>query len=321
MPQLNAMRGMQPEVTRRASSADFKFDSETKLPTLASQERTITYMALTANAWRRGVPGGVIDTGVFRGGSTIAMMHVLGLLNSTKDVWAADSFQGLPSSAVEDTIGCKGGKGSCMLSGVAHAQKGHAGEWKSTRSTFDANVAYYRDCLPGGPSRFSSKLNVLEGWFDKTLPPKSLKGNSSALSFLRLDGDVYESTKVALEALYPLLAPGGLVYVDDYGSYAGCARAIDDFVKALAIKPTIHRIWQWRTRPEIAGTNSSPQFEAVWWVKGGGAAQWEGSWWLYEDSSLGRVERRLPPVTSKHAAAPASSCPLKANPRNRGITG
>ena len=39
---------------------------------------------------------------------------------------------------------------------------------------------------------------------------------------MRLDGDLYDSTYTSLRTLYPLLAVGGAIYVDDYGSYGGC---------------------------------------------------------------------------------------------------
>ena len=63
-----------------------------------------------------------------------------------------------------------------------------------------------------------------------------------------------------------MLSPGGLVYMDDYGSYAGCAQAVDEFVaKMQGVKPQLHRIWQWSSRP-ATGTPTKT-FEAVWWVK------------------------------------------------------
>jgi predicted O-methyltransferase YrrM len=46
---------------------------------------------------------------------------------------------------------------------------------------------------------------------------------------MRLDGDWYDSTRDALEALYPRLSPGGFVIVDDYGLPTGCARAVDEY--------------------------------------------------------------------------------------------
>ena len=68
---------------------------------------------------------------------------------------------------------------------------------------------------------------LVRGWFEETLrdfaPP-------SPIAVLRLDGDWYESTTVALEALFRHVAPDGIVIVDDYYAWDGCSRAVHDFL-------------------------------------------------------------------------------------------
>ena len=49
------------------------------------------------------------------------------------------------------------------------------------------------------------------------------------ISLLRLDTDFYESTKIELEVLYPLLVQNGVLIIDDYGYFIGCRKAVDDF--------------------------------------------------------------------------------------------
>jgi predicted O-methyltransferase YrrM len=226
---------------------------------MGSQERTVLSMALVANVVRRGVPGDVIETGVYQGGSTIAMLHVLGLLQSPKAVYACDAFKGLPESVEQDSTGCKH-----ALTGVPAqgCQRGAAGAWASARSVFDKNIQDYQHRI-----NMSTHVRVLEGWFSDTLPRlrDANGGRQHTLCFLRLDGDVYSSTKVALEILYPMLSPGGVVYMDDYGSYAGCAQAVDDFMSSLDVRPELHEIWQWASRPETGSGNRV--FEAIWWTK------------------------------------------------------
>ena len=51
------------------------------------------------------------------------------------------------------------------------------------------------------------------------------------ISILRLDTDFYESTLVELEVLYPKLANGGILIIDDYGSYQGAKKAVDEYFK------------------------------------------------------------------------------------------
>ena len=62
------------------------------------------------------------------------------------------------------------------------------------------------------------------------------------LSILRLDGDMYESTIVALENLYPKLAVGGYAIIDDYGAVPGCRAAVDEFRAERGIHEDVKEI-------------------------------------------------------------------------------
>ena len=90
----------------------------------------------------------------------------------------------------------------------------------------------------------------MHGWFHETLPPPALQ----KIAFLRLDGDLYNSTMVALQRLYPLVASQGVVYVDDYGSFSGCTRAVDEYFNG--VKVHLHKVWE-----------KNGKFEAVWFQK------------------------------------------------------
>ena len=69
------------------------------------------------------------------------------------------------------------------------------------------------------------------GWFQEVLPmemPATLIGRLDPgwrIAVLRLDGDLYRSTKVCMDYLYPLVPPGGYVIVDDF-DLSGCKKAI-----------------------------------------------------------------------------------------------
>ena len=67
---------------------------------------------------------------------------------------------------------------------------------------------------------------------------------------LRLDGDLYDSTCDALDALYPRLSIGGYAMVDDYGTYVECRRAVHDYLERIGansdIKPTDNEAVYWK---------------------------------------------------------------------------
>ena len=63
-----------------------------------------------------------------------------------------------------------------------------------------------------------------------------------AISLLRLDTDWYESTKHELTHLFPLLSPGGVIIIDDYGHWQGAKKAVDEYFEENKIKILLNRI-------------------------------------------------------------------------------
>ncbi len=93
-------------------------------------------------------------------------------------------------------------------------------------------IASLEDVQAGVPRRAatrpsgctSSRANV-----EETIPGEA----PEQIALLRLDTDWYESTKHELEHLYPRLQPGGVLIIDDYGSWKGAQEATDEFVASL----------------------------------------------------------------------------------------
>ncbi len=157
----------------------------------------------------RNVPGDLIETGVWRGGATIFMRAVLKAYDVTdRCVWAADSFQGLPKP---DPTRYPADEGDNLYS---------YSELAVSLDEVRANFEKY--------GLLDEQVRFLPGWFRDTLPTAPI----DRLSLIRLDGDIYESTYVAMESLYPKLSPGGYLIVDDYGACAGCKKAVHDFREA-----------------------------------------------------------------------------------------
>lgn len=160
----------------------------------------------------RQVPGDLIETGVWRGGAIIFMRAVLKAYGVTdRCVWGADSFRGLPPP---DAARYPADEGD-----ITHTCRELAISLDEVRANFEKYGLLDEQC------RF------LPGWFRDTLPAVP----AGPLALIRLDGDMYESTYVALANLYPRLSPGGYVIVDDYGALPACRRAVHDFRAAHAI--------------------------------------------------------------------------------------
>ena len=164
------------------------------------------------------VAGDVIECGVWRGGAAIFMRGVLRAYASPRTVWVADSFRGLPKphrdaprSDVDERL------------------------W-----SFEA-LAVPLDNVRANFARYNlldHQVRFLVGWFEDTLPTAPIE----QLALLRLDGDMYSSTRSALDALYPKVNSGGFCIVDDYFAIPGTRQAVDDYRAAHHIIEPIQRI-------------------------------------------------------------------------------
>lgn len=85
-----------------------------------------------------------------------------------------------------------------------------------------------------------SHLSYHQGWFQDTLP--KVADRIREIAILRLDGDLYASTKICLDYLYDKVVPGGFVVVDDYGTYEGCKKAVDDYRERHALTAFLNHV-------------------------------------------------------------------------------
>ncbi|QEL26372.1 macrocin O-methyltransferase [Bosea sp. F3-2] len=187
--------------SRRSIGRDWPRTAQTMIGTA----RMRNLRNLTERAIADQIPGDFIETGVWRGGACI---YAKGIFKAhgdeTRRVFVADSFRGLPPP---DEAAYPADKGD---------QHYTVAELAISRDDVAENFRRY--------SLLDDRVVFLEGWFKDTLPTAPV----DKLAVLRLDGDMYESTMDALNALYHKVSPGGFVIVDDYVLPA-CAKAIHDF--------------------------------------------------------------------------------------------
>lgn len=170
------------------------------------------------SAIEEGVEGDFIETGVWRGGASIFATGILRALGQgDRNIWLADSFQGLPPP--------KGDKypadANCELHKLDYLRVSKA----------DVQRSFELFGLMGENVRF------IEGFFEDTLKTAPVE----KLCVARLDGDMYSSTICALEALYPKISKGGYLIIDDYG-LEQCSAAVSDFRKTHGITAPLERI-------------------------------------------------------------------------------
>lgn len=84
----------------------------------------------------------------------------------------------------------------------------------------------------------NEQVRFLPGWFKDTLQDAPIE----RIAVLRLDGDLYESTIQALDALYPWLSSGGFCIIDDYYALKACEQAVTDYRQQHGISAEIVEI-------------------------------------------------------------------------------
>lgn len=169
---------------------------------------------------RDGVPGDLVETGVWRGGTTIFMRALLSAFGVTdRTVWVADSFEGIPQGDPEKYPGDE----------LAPLHR-YNDVFGVPLETVQENFRRYG--LLDGQVRF------LKGYFRDTLPTAPME----RIAVLRLDGDLFESTMDALVHLYPKVPVGGYVIVDDYRALPPCRIAVYQYRREHGITDPIEEI-------------------------------------------------------------------------------
>lgn len=165
------------------------------------------------------IHGCVVECGVWRGGMIASIAEILG---NDRNYYLFDSFEGLPPAKEID--------GEAALAW----QRNKEGSY-----FFDnckAETIYADEAMKmAGVSRYQ----LVKGWFSETIAKFQFDED---IALLRLDGDWYESTMQCIELLYPKVAKGGVIIIDDYYVWDGCSRAIHDYLSAHKLTCRIHQI-------------------------------------------------------------------------------
>jgi O-methyltransferase len=152
----------------------------------------------------KNISGEIVECGTWRGGMIAGIADVLG---AGRHYHLFDSFEGLPPAREID--------GAAALA------------WQRNTS----GPVYHNNCRASeDEARHAMSMSaarnytLVKGWFDETLP----RANVGPIALLRMDADWYDSTKAILENIAPSVVPGGLIVIDDYYTWDGCTRAVNE---------------------------------------------------------------------------------------------
>mmetsp|Transcript_8541 Transcript_8541/g.16335 ORF Transcript_8541/g.16335 Transcript_8541/m.16335 type:complete len:391 (-) Transcript_8541:30-1202(-) len=232
MPRAKTMGPL--NLTRRVSGDDWTYLGDT----MTGWKRIDNVHALLKDVIQRNIPGDYIETGVWRGGSSMFARAVILAYSqqqqslSPRKSFVCDSFRGLPPAA----------------------RALHKDDEGYDNTPY---LEVHEDIVVDGFDKYSlldEDVIFVKGFFNDTMP--QLRPQVDRLAVMRLDGDMYESTVDALYHLYDKLSVGGYVIMDDWFGFPSKI-ACEDFFKVHNIQPTIVPIdnlaayWQKTEQVEI----------------------------------------------------------------------
>ncbi len=197
--------------------------------TMTSPERIFSLCQAVKYVVEQDIPGAIVECGVWRGGSMMAVARTLLELGiEDRDLYLFDTFEGMPPPTEKD-VSYRGTKATELLK-------------KSDKTEADSVWCYAP--LAGVQQALAQvgynpeKIHFVPGKVEETLPHQA----PETIALLRLDTDWYESTRHELIHLFPRLSPNGVLIIDDYGYWQGARQAVDEYLQQNQIKLLLNRI-------------------------------------------------------------------------------
>jgi O-methyltransferase len=206
--------GPSPEVMPDASEAFNKLCDRVRPFTMTSVERLYALHEAVRYVVAAKVPGDIVECGVWRGGSSMMAALTLRELGAGRRIWLYDTFEGMPPPG-ENDVRYSGESAESLLES-AQRSPGAWNEW--AWATLD-------DVRDNMTSTGHDAFEYVAGPIEETVPANA----PAEIALLRLDTDWYESTRHELQHLYPRLAEGGVLIIDDYGHWQGARRAVNEY--------------------------------------------------------------------------------------------
>jgi len=184
--------------------------------TMVTNKNLITLYSLVQRVNSLSLEGDIVECGVWNGGSA-AIMGLANTIQKENDInrpiWLFDSFQGLPQASQKDGA----------IERSSYFEGWNKGEISKVEHVF-AKLGVPLD-----------KVTIIPGWFDKTLRAAPI----NQIAILHIDADWYDSVKLVLDVFYDKVVPGGFIILNDYNTWEGCNKALNDFLTERQLQDII----------------------------------------------------------------------------------
>lgn len=184
--------------------------------TMTSRERMYALYQAVNYAVEAGIPGDLVECGVWKGGSAMVMALALARRGSfDRKIYLYDTFSGMAQPTEKDTK--IGSSVAALDTWGTRVREGYVDWCYASLEDVKKNMA-----STGYPA---GNIVFVPGKVEETIPEVA----PGRIAVLRLDTDWYESTAHELKFLYPLLSLHGVLVLDDYGHWAGMKEAFDTY--------------------------------------------------------------------------------------------
>lgn len=196
---------------------------------MTNHEKLAAAMDAVEYIVKNGIEGAIVECGVWKGGSSMAMaMTLLRLKAEPRQLYLYDTFSGMPAPTDND-VSWQGKMAGEKFAQTQTAED--ASEWaRSPLDEVKRNMA-----STGYPAEM---CHFVQGKVEETIPETV----PEKIAILRLDTDWYESTKHEMIHLFPRLSPNGILIVDDYGHWLGSKKAVDEYISEKGLRILLCRI-------------------------------------------------------------------------------
>ncbi len=200
-----------------------------KSRTMTGPYRIYSLISAVEYIEKNGIAGAIVECGVWRGGSMMAAAMTLRQHGDTsRELYLYDTFAGMTEPSELD-VGFDGISARTAFEKMGGSENG-SGWCFATLEDVEAGMA-----TTNYPA---SKMVFVKGKVQDTIPQTL----PSSIAILRLDTDWYDSTLHELRHLYPLLQPGGILIIDDYGHWQGSRKAVDEYLAEYEIPIYLHQV-------------------------------------------------------------------------------
>lgn len=175
---------------------------------------------LACHMINKNIAGDFVECGVAAGAQIMAISLANINKGGNRTIWAFDSFEGIPMAGEFDDV--QVGIGEIQHDKFAPLEERLVSSGITVHSLENVQENFRRYNLP------LDNVKFVKGWFQHTVPVNEVE----EISILRLDGDLYESTLVCLQHLYPKVVTGGAVIIDDY-ALTGCRLAVEHYFESI----------------------------------------------------------------------------------------